>query len=188
MWSIACTVNNVDISDKCAEELFEAQDYEGEIWDDLEYVTDDDGNLYFNPDFNESMDYISNDSVIDVLKKHKVKGDICFGSLEGDNAGSFWGYRFDGLGGMAYLKGKLVWSEKTEKLKGKTFVITGKLESMTRDEVEALIEDDGGTVARSVSKKTNFLVVGEKPGSKYEKANRLGITVINEAVLLKMLE
>lgn len=83
----------------------------GNLWDSPEEVTCD-SKLSFNIDHMEWMDYIANSEEIKTtLKKHKVKGDICFGSLEGDNAGSFWGYRFDGKGGMKTLTGELTWSE-----------------------------------------------------------------------------
>lgn len=58
------------------------------------------------------MDYIHFPHVQEVLLKHKVKGDICFGSLEGDNADQFWGYRFDGKGNVQDLEGKLQWYVK----------------------------------------------------------------------------
>jgi len=90
--------------------MFKAQDYDREIWDDRSDVTYE-GKLAFNPDHQEHMDYLGNNPKLNkVLQKHKVKGDICFGSLEGDNAGSFWGYRFDGKGGMQELEGKLSWT------------------------------------------------------------------------------
>ena len=72
-------------------------------------------------------------------------------------------------------------------LAGKTFVITGTLPSMSRDEAKNLIEANGGTVTGSVSKKTDFLLAGEKAGSKLSKANELGITVIAENDLKNML-
>ena len=113
-WSIANVVNEVKVSKKCAQELFDTQKYEGEICDNIEDVVYK-GRLNFNSDHMEHMDYIgNNDAVCRILLKYKVKGDICFGSLEGDNAGSFWGYRFDGNGGMSVLEGKLEWYMKAE--------------------------------------------------------------------------
>jgi DNA ligase (NAD+) len=69
---------------------------------------------------------------------------------------------------------------------GKTFVVTGKLEKYTRDEIHTLVEKLGGRAASSVSKNTDFLVAGENAGSKLEKANSLGVKVISEAEFEKM--
>jgi DNA ligase (NAD+) len=66
---------------------------------------------------------------------------------------------------------------------GMTFVITGTLPSMKRDEAKALIESKGGKVAGSVSKKTTFLLAGESAGSKLAKAEKLGVEVLSEADL-----
>lgn len=70
---------------------------------------------------------------------------------------------------------------------GKTFVLTGSLESLTRTEAQALIKERGGKVSGSVSKKTDFVLVGEDPGSKYDKAKTLGIETLDEASFQKML-
>ncbi|MDO8664513.1 MAG: NAD-dependent DNA ligase LigA [Candidatus Liptonbacteria bacterium] len=66
------------------------------------------------------------------------------------------------------------------RLKGKTFVITGSLESMPRDEAKEKIRELGGDISESVSKKTSYVVVGSEPGSKYEKAKELGVKTISE--------
>ncbi len=66
-------------------------------------------------------------------------------------------------------------------LSGKTFVVTGTLEKYTRDQIETLIELHGGHPTSSVSKSTDFLIAGEKAGSKLDKANKLGVRVISEA-------
>ncbi|MGA9348933.1 MAG: NAD-dependent DNA ligase LigA [Anaerolineae bacterium] len=77
----------------------------------------------------------------------------------------------------------------SQPLAGLTFVITGTLPSMSRDEAQALIERHGGKVAGSVSSNTDYLLVGEAPGgTKYDKARELGVPMIEEAELLRMIE
>jgi len=76
---------------------------------------------------------------------------------------------------------------REQKLAGKTFVITGGLESMTREQAEQKIRDLGGRASSSVSKETDFLVVGTDPGSKAEKAKKMGIDIIGEKEFSNML-
>jgi DNA ligase (NAD+) len=71
-------------------------------------------------------------------------------------------------------------------LAGLTFVITGTLPGMSRDDAKGLIEANGGKVTGSVSSKTSYLVVGDKPGSKLAKAQALGVPVLDEAALRSM--
>ena len=75
-----------------------------------------------------------------------------------------------------------------DKLAGLTFVLTGTLPDMSRDEASALIKAAGGKVTGSVSKKTSYVVAGEEAGSKLTKAQALGVTVIDQEELLKMLK
>jgi len=70
---------------------------------------------------------------------------------------------------------------------GKVFVLTGTLPGLTRDEARELIEARGGRVTGSVSKKTDYVLAGADPGSKLDKANQLGVTVVDEAAFKKML-
>ena len=72
-------------------------------------------------------------------------------------------------------------------LEGLTFVLTGTLPTLTREEAKERIERAGGKVSGSVSKKTSFVVAGEEAGSKLEKAEQLGVKVLDEAGLLGML-
>jgi DNA ligase (NAD+) len=72
-------------------------------------------------------------------------------------------------------------------LLGKTFVLTGGLDGFTRDEATAAIESSGGKVTSSVSKKTDYVVVGENPGTKYNKALQLGVTTLDEQGFKKLL-
>ena len=83
------------------------------------------------------------------------------------------------------LKG--VKKERGTQLAGQTFVLTGTLARHTRDEAKRLIEDAGGKVAGSVSKKTNYVVAGEEAGSKLDKARELGVAVIDESALEQLL-
>lgn len=76
--------------------------------------------------------------------------------------------------------------KKESPFTGKTLVFTGALSSMSRDEAKQLVESLGGKVSNSVSRRTDFLVVGENPGSKYEKALQLGITTITEEEFIEM--
>jgi len=72
-------------------------------------------------------------------------------------------------------------------LEGKTFVLTGTLPTLTREEAKARIEAAGGKVTDSVSKKTSYVVAGDAAGSKLTKAQTLGLPVLDEAALVEML-
>ncbi len=78
--------------------------------------------------------------------------------------------------------------EKTTKLAGKTVVVTGTLETLSRSEAEALIVKNGGKASGSVSKKTSYVLAGTAAGSKLTKAQSLGIPVLTEQEFLQMLE
>jgi len=73
------------------------------------------------------------------------------------------------------------------KLAGKKFVLTGGLSSFSRDKAQQLIKDEGGRVMSSVSKAVDFVVVGENPGSKYDKARKLNLKLINENEFKKLI-
>jgi len=74
-----------------------------------------------------------------------------------------------------------------EAVAGKTFVLTGTLPTLKRTEATKRVKAAGGKVSGSVSKKTDYVVAGEDPGSKYEKAQALGVTILDEAALIEML-
>jgi len=73
------------------------------------------------------------------------------------------------------------------KLKGLTFVLTGTLLSMSRSEAKRRIREEGGEVSETVSRKTDYVVVGENPGSKLKKALELKIKTLNEQEFLKII-
>jgi DNA ligase (NAD+) len=87
-------------------------------------------------------------------------------------------------GGVIFPTGEE--GEKEKPLSGKVFVLTGGLEGLTRDEARRVIEEMGGRVTSSVSKKTDFVVVGKDPGSKYDDALRLGVQVLDESGFKEM--
>lgn len=78
-------------------------------------------------------------------------------------------------------------TKKGRKLEGKTFVLTGSLSSMSREAAKDKIRELGGDISESVSKKTSYVIVGDEPGSKYEKAKKLGVQTIDEKEFLSML-
>jgi DNA ligase (NAD+) len=87
--------------------------------------------------------------------------------------------------GVSMSKGKQETGGGT--LKGTEFVITGKLESMSRPEAEEKIKELGGVAKSDVTRKTDYLVVGADPGSKLERAREMGIKIINESEFFKLL-
>ena len=78
-------------------------------------------------------------------------------------------------------------SRPNEAVRGKTFVLTGSLPTLTRTDAQALIEAAGGKVSGSVSKKTHYVVAGSDAGSKLEKATELGVTILDESALNRLL-
>ena len=86
------------------------------------------------------------------------------------------------------LNTSYVKTQVDDRFAGKTFVLTGTLPTLKRDEAKALIEKYGGKASGSVSKKTDFVLAGEEAGSKLTKAQELGIEIITEEQFRKMIE
>jgi DNA ligase (NAD+) len=78
-------------------------------------------------------------------------------------------------------------TKQSDKLAGKTFVVTGTLENFGRSQIEQTIKENGGKVSSSVSKKTDFVLAGTEAGSKLDKAQQLGVKIINEKEFMKMI-
>ena len=106
------------------------------------------------------LNYFARPATIDLCKKLKNAGVLC----------------------------EAVKEAASDKLAGLTFVLTGTLPTLSRDEASEMIKAQGGKVSGSVSKKTSYVVAGEAAGSKLTKAQELGVTVIDEEALLEMLE
>lgn len=91
------------------------------------------------------------------------------------------------LAGLPMESGAVEQPRDSQVFAGKTFVLTGTLDGLTRDEAAALIEQRGGRVSSSVSKKTSFVLAGQDPGSKIEKARELGVQILDEPQFRAML-
>jgi DNA ligase (NAD+) len=79
-------------------------------------------------------------------------------------------------------------NDNTSLINGSIFVLTGTLPNLSREIVTEKIENMGGKVTSNISKKTNYLVAGNAPGSKYEKALELGVNILNEGELLELIQ
>jgi DNA ligase (NAD+) len=85
------------------------------------------------------------------------------------------------------VKPKQPTAKRSDKLAGKTIVVTGSLENFTRQQIEQAIRQAGGKPSSSVSKKTDFVLAGTEPGNKLDKAQKLGVKVIDEQQFMEML-
>ena len=110
-WQVELLKNTIKVSKECIEELWNYNEKNTlYLWYLKEDVTVH-GILYFNPDLILSIDYLYDyPEIIEILKKYKVEGCVCFGSLEVAE-GAFWGHEFDGKGGYKKLKGILTFLE-----------------------------------------------------------------------------
>ncbi len=105
------------------------------------------------------VDYFNNENVLEIIRRLQEKG----------------------------VNTNFISTVESDVLKGKTIVVTGTLPTLSRDAAEKLIADNGGKASSSVSKKTSYVLAGEKAGSKLDKANTLGIPVITEEEFLNMI-
>jgi len=134
----------------------------------------------------KSIDHLARQTLEDLTQVHEI------GPIVAESIYNFF-HNPKNLKVLDKLKkgGVIFPEEKTElretPLAGRTFVLTGGLDSMTRDEARKIIESLGGRVSSSVSKKTDFVVAGKDPGSKYADAQRLGVKTLNEAEFKKMI-
>jgi DNA ligase (NAD+) len=104
---------------------------------------------------NSIVDYFKDDKAVELIKRLEAQG-VNMKSLSYNNT-----------------------QKLSDKLIGKTYVITGSFEEYTRDQLKSIITSNGGNVTESVSKKTDYVLVGDKPGSKLTKAQALGINIID---------
>jgi len=135
----------------------------------------------------ETMDKFQNATLEDLVSINDVGGIIAESIIKyfEDNHNSSIVEELKDLGlNMTYLGPKV---ENNSNFAGKTFVLTGTLETMTRDEAEEIIENLGGKTSSSVSKKTFAVIAGSNPGSKLQKANELGVQVWTEEDFKKMI-
>jgi DNA ligase (NAD+) len=83
---------------------------------------------------------------------------------------------------------KIIYEKTDELLNGKTFVVTGTLPTLSRESIEEMIRKFGGKAQGTVTESTDYLILGENPGSKYQKAKSLGKNIISEEDFLKMVK
>ena len=133
-----------------------------------------------------NLDTLSKAGVDDLQQIEGIGPNIAEGIVD-------WFARSGNKDVLKKLKSVGVWPEGEERgkkkegaLTGMTFVVTGTLPTWSREDAKEFIESNGGKVTDSVSKKTSYLVLGENPGSKFEKAKSLGVKIIGEEELRKM--
>lgn len=186
-WHIGLVKNDVVIDAKIARALYKTKsdiastwNYDGEqkpsdaeLLDYLVGYKDRETgkvHLYFNDDHMEHMDYLHDEVIQKVLCKHKVKGDICFGSLDGDNAGSFWGYRFDGKGGVVELKGTLVFEpEETVQPAPKKGKKTKKIRVCSGCYGEDMETNNGDPAGTTITKRGSKVYYCEDCGNDWDE-------------------
>ncbi len=136
----------------------------------------------------KSIEAIKNASMMELIMVDEIGEKIAESVVEffGNNENLEIIERLKGFGVQLAISEESL-KNKTEKLKGITFVVSGVFEKVSRNELKALIENNGGKVASSISSKTNYLVAGDNMGpSKKEKAEKLGIAIISEDSFMEM--
>jgi DNA ligase (NAD+) len=131
------------------------------------------------------------DEIIDA-KRETLEAIHGIGPAMADDISSFFHEKHNRAVIRDLLKAGIHWpkpvkARKDSPLAGKTFVLTGGLASMSRDEARRRLQEQGAKVSGSVSKKTDYVIVGDDPGSKADKAEKLGITMLDEKEFLKLL-
>jgi len=128
----------------------------------------------------EALEAATEETLSDVDEVGPIIAQSVHGFIQGD-----YGRRAVRRLAEAGVSQKVLESENTvatnQILAGKTVVVTGKLQHHTRDEIHSLVEQHGGRASSSVSQKTDFLIAGEKAGSKLTQAKKLGVAVLSEA-------
>jgi DNA ligase (NAD+) len=134
----------------------------------------------------KSIDHLAKQSIEDMTKVHEI-GPIVAESIYNffHNPKNLKILEKLKKGGVKFPEEKV--AAKKTPLSGKTFVLTGGLDSFTRDQAREIIEDMGGRVSSSVSKKTDYVVVGKDPGSKYDKAVELKVKTMDEDEFKKLI-
>ena len=137
----------------------------------------------------KSIDALAHATLIDLVTVDEIGNRIAESVIEffGSEANKHIVERLKGFGVQLEISADQLVNQ-TDKLKGQTFVVSGVFETVSRDELKKLIEDNGGKVSSSISSKTNYVIAGENMGpSKRDKATSLGISIISEQDFLNFI-
>ncbi|HEX9826909.1 MAG TPA: NAD-dependent DNA ligase LigA [Flavobacteriaceae bacterium] len=138
----------------------------------------------------KSIDALAHATLIDLVTVDEIGNRIAESVIEffGSEANKHIVERLKGFGVQLEISADQLVNQ-TDKLKGQTFVVSGVFETVSRDELKKLIEDNGGKVSSSISSKTNYVIAGENMGpSKRDKATSLGISIISELDFLNLIK
>jgi DNA ligase (NAD+) len=138
----------------------------------------------------KSIDALAHATLIDLVTIDEIGNRIAESVIEffGSEANKHIVERLKGFGVQLEISADQLVNQ-TDKLNGQTFVVSGVFETVSRDELKKLIEDNGGKVSSSISSKTNYVIAGENMGpSKRDKATSLGISIISELDFLNLIK